>query len=242
MEWDEQVARFKILEEGRALVESGDFRQYNAVYNSIMRAREELILAVRYLVLMIVDKYSKRPNRRDEYISEGYHAIIDGVDLFRLEKGIRWTTYASSCIRYRMYKVDKSSSLIHIPFYVYDGTAKRPEDIADVPLEEIKKLCNPSRLKTTSKNESWDRERETPIVYNEDINQFERTDNSQVVHRALAMLNERLRFVATKRMNGLTLKEIGDEMGVTKERVRQIETEAFDKLKQYLLKLGYVHG
>jgi RNA polymerase sigma factor (sigma-70 family) len=48
----------------------------------------------------------------------------------------------------------------------------------------------------------------------------------------LGSLDERERRVAIGRVGGETLKEIGKELGVSAERVRQIETRANDKLRK----------
>jgi RNA polymerase sigma-32 factor len=54
------------------------------------------------------------------------------------------------------------------------------------------------------------------------------------ISNALSALKEKERYVIENRFiaePSLTLQEIGDELGITKERVRQIETEAIKKLK-----------
>ena len=55
------------------------------------------------------------------------------------------------------------------------------------------------------------------------------------ISNALSTLNEKERFVIENRMMiepPLTLQEIGDRLGLSKERVRQIENEAVKKLQQ----------
>lgn len=42
------------------------------------------------------------------------------------------------------------------------------------------------------------------------------------------------------RSRPLTLQEVGDALGVTRERARQIEVKALSKLKKRLLARGYV--
>lgn len=56
------------------------------------------------------------------------------------------------------------------------------------------------------------------------------------VNALLSVLDPRERIIITKRFNldyegRRTLKEIGEEIGLTRERIRQIETEALEKLK-----------
>lgn len=38
----------------------------------------------------------------------------------------------------------------------------------------------------------------------------------------------------TSALDGLTLQEVGDEVGITRERVRQVETKALIKLRKKL--------
>lgn len=58
---------------------------------------------------------------------------------------------------------------------------------------------------------------------------------------ALNRLNEReSRIIKARRLteDGATLEELGEELGISKERVRQIETRALEKLKLALSDRG----
>ncbi len=62
---------------------------------------------------------------------------------------------------------------------------------------------------------------------------------SHWLNDALASLTERERFIITRRRlqdDGDTLEVLGEKMGVSKERVRQIETRAMQKLENHLRK------
>ncbi len=59
------------------------------------------------------------------------------------------------------------------------------------------------------------------------------------LHSALTVLNEReLRIVRERRLRdeGATLESLGASLGISKERVRQIENRALDKLREALLR------
>lgn len=62
----------------------------------------------------------------------------------------------------------------------------------------------------------------------------ERAEAAERVRRAVAKLPERLQRVVALRMQDQTLEQVSAQMGVTKERVRQIEAQAHEQLRQLL--------
>lgn len=61
---------------------------------------------------------------------------------------------------------------------------------------------------------------------------------SEWLHEAMTVLNDRERQIIERRRltdNSATLEELGETLGISKERVRQIEARAMDKLKEALL-------
>jgi RNA polymerase sigma-32 factor len=61
------------------------------------------------------------------------------------------------------------------------------------------------------------------------------------LNRALSVLNEReLRIIRERRLRdeGATLESLGEKLGISKERVRQIENRAMQKLRTALLKIN----
>jgi RNA polymerase primary sigma factor len=64
--------------------------------------------------------------------------------------------------------------------------------------------------------------------------------NQEAVRGMLGRLNDRERQILVSRygLNGsdeMTLEQLGKELGITKERVRQIESRAQEKLRHYAL-------
>lgn len=58
---------------------------------------------------------------------------------------------------------------------------------------------------------------------------------------AMSKLNERERFIVVQRKlqdEARTLESLGEELSLSKERVRQIEAAAFQKMRRYLEKQG----
>jgi RNA polymerase sigma-32 factor len=67
------------------------------------------------------------------------------------------------------------------------------------------------------------------------IHDDERRKRAALVRQSLAALNERERYIVTERWlneEPRTLADIGGEYGLTRERVRQIEASALEKLRK----------
>lgn len=65
----------------------------------------------------------------------------------------------------------------------------------------------------------------------------EKKQKNQIISQALAQLKDREQYVIKNRMlteDIMTLEDIGAYLGVTRERVRQIEQKAFEKLSQII--------
>jgi RNA polymerase sigma-32 factor len=59
---------------------------------------------------------------------------------------------------------------------------------------------------------------------------------------ALKDLDERERFIITQRRlvdDPLTLDQLSKNFGISRERVRQVEAKAFEKLKKYVKNIDY---
>ena len=81
--------------------------------------------------------------------------------------------------------------------------------------------------------------RKNPEESFEDLN-----DNSikkDFINKAIDMLNDREKTIIRLRKfreKSITLDELGQKLKISKERVRQIETKALEKLKKYLLDIS----
>jgi len=77
----------------------------------------------------------------------------------------------------------------------------------------------------------------------EPANMFEAAETEASVHHWLGQLTDRQRWVLERRfgLNGqasMTLEKLANELGVTRERVRQIQMDALDSLRTLLSRLG----
>lgn len=68
----------------------------------------------------------------------------------------------------------------------------------------------------------------------------ERWRRVALIDRGVDRLPPREADVVRRRMAGQTLREVGDALSLSKERVRQIEAQAHDRLRAYLRNEGHV--
>ena len=78
---------------------------------------------------------------------------------------------------------------------------------------------------------------ENKFIYNQEL--FKR---KEMLATALKDLDERERFIITQRRlvdDPLTLDQLSKNFGISRERVRQVEAKAFEKLKKYVKNIDY---
>lgn len=128
------------------------------------------------------------------------------------------------------------------------GRTPRKEEISmelDSSIAKIDQILQ-FNLKSISIDARVGKDKETPIsdyLVDDSVRSPEeslmRKQNKSMIRTALAILNKQEQSVITQRYGfgggkGRTLKEIGLDMGISRERVRQIECQAKERLRRYL--------
>jgi RNA polymerase primary sigma factor len=229
-----------------------------------LEARDQMARANLRLVVNIARSYAGRGLSLHDLIEEGNLGLLRAVEGFDPSMNTRFSTYASYWIKQSIKRaLVNTAKTIRIPAYMVEllvkwrrATAKLQTDLGRPPTHEevaktlglpkkqlaiIKKAirvftANPAEQEEEgySMDEVFIDERSRPA----DSHLME-TDNRQYVLSLLKNLDEREATVLRLRF-GLdsqepkTLKEIGEHLGLTRERVRQIETDALSKLSQTL--------
>lgn len=151
------------------------------------------------------------------------------------------TTQAQKKLFYKIGKVRKALESDPQNEATYDLLAKDLE----VPKEDIMEMEQRMASRDLSLDTPFDEGKELThldLLQEESPNQEEmlareqeKSAREKEVYRALKRLNEKEVFIIKNRImsdDPLTLQEIGDQLKLSRERVRQIESEALKKLKK----------
>jgi len=169
-----------------------------------------------YLVrtnLALVLAMAKRTRLGDvdfaEIVSEGNMALIRAVDKFNVDRGFKFSTYACRAILKAFSRTAMKHSRHRTRFPVEFDPDMEKSDWVDKKRDVVEEDC---------------------------IDELK-----QIVDRNLAELSDTEQTVLRRRFNWeqteeqpLTLEEVGQIIGVTKERVRQIQNKALAKIRKLM--------
>jgi RNA polymerase sigma-32 factor len=216
------------------------------------------------LVYGLVARYRRRGDSADDLVSEGRLGLIEAADRFDLSRGVRFATYASWWVRafVRRYAlrnmriVGAPSTRVGRRLVASLPTAQRKlaqrlgrdpsrEEIAQelgVRPEEVASVMAAFRARDVALDQAF--EERWPVAQNwrfdpeQSLAHKEREVNvSRRVQEAMTGLTDRERLIVEQRLlhdDRTTLASLGDVLGVSRERVRQLEKRACDKLRNAL--------
>jgi RNA polymerase sigma factor (sigma-70 family) len=193
----------KFGDDGMTVKMAGEFLEWHRKFE---HTREYLVRTNLALVLAMAKRFRLGEMDFADVVSEGNMALLRAVDKFNVDRGFKFSTYACRAIL-------KAFSR---------GVMKASRQRTRFPLE-----FEPGREKS-----DWlDRRRDsTEEFYIEEL--------QAIVDRNLADLSSIEKKVIVHRFNWkqagdspLTLDAVGQIIGVTKERVRQIQNKALAKIR-----------
>jgi RNA polymerase primary sigma factor len=224
-------------------------------------ARRKLIESNLRLVMSITRNYTRADVPLLDLIQEGNLGLMRAVDKFDWTMGFKLSTYATWWIRQAVQRaLAEQSRTIRLPVHIADQVrrvqrARRAlgqQLSRDPTFDEIaaETELTPKRVQDLLDLVQDHVSLETPVGDGESVMSDLIEDTSAIgpeaetalrlrsteLARALAQLKPRLQRVLVLRYgldgtNGRTLEQVGVELGITRERVRQLETRALRELR-----------
>ena len=212
-------------------------------------------------VVSVAKQYQNQGLSLPDLINEGNVGLIKAAEKFDATRGFKFISYAVWWIRQTILQaLAEQSRIVRLPLNQVSAVNKiskaitkfeqeferkpSPEELAEL-VNEVPEKINDS-LRASGRHVSVD----APFVEGEDnspLDVMENTDAPAADHtliseslqmeisRALEILNERERDIIEMSFGisqpEMTLEEIGDRFGLTRERVRQIREKAIRKLR-----------
>ncbi len=160
------------------------------------------------LVASIAHRFANSPGECDELISEGNMILLNAVDKFDYSRGFRFSTYATYAIQRH--------------FYRFLNKKQRRKSVEQaIPIDILRDLA-PIH------------EQDQPLDYRVAETLIARFEDC-LEEREAVILRER--FGLNDSQSSATLKAVADQVGLSKERVRQLQKRAIEKLQDLAIQM-----
>jgi RNA polymerase primary sigma factor len=219
------------------------------------QARAAMVKKYTPLVYNVVRKYHSRYHNREDLVQEGFCGLLRAIDRFDPSRGVQFITFATFWIRafagraitlgaksHRVRVVISRGSAAALALWM-ESEGEEPSDeqiakrlgVKSKTVEEARALMNaPSELSPKLVDPG---ERPDEVFFRESAVRSQK----DALKKALSTLDPRSSEIIRRRYlkldddgRGHTLEEIGEDLGVSRERVRQLEARALGVIAESL--------
>ncbi len=171
--------------------------------------------------LALVLAMAKRVRSSDldfaDLISEGNMALLRAIDKFNVSRGFKFSTYACRAILKAFSRIGVKQTQYRNMFPTDFDPALERSDHQRRKLDGHEADCA------------------------DEVKRIVQLNTAELTDVEKAVINHRFAINRTEEANPLTLEQVGKLVGLTKERVRQIQNKALDKIRR-TLEERYIDG
>lgn len=227
-------------------------------------ARNRVVEGNLRLVVKLAKRYEKHAPKED-LVAEGNLGLFTAIDRFDLStKGrdggfIKFTTYASWWIRHHMSRMVSEppyTGMVHVPNYMIRLSYMTDEQLEGKAGTKVRMLMPQVRAalkcsgtldaRVTEADEPWDAIDQRAADPADEVANGERLENladglATLMKRANLSQREEKVVLESSQLRK-TLQELSDDLGISRERVRQVKLVAIQKLRRTAQRINYNHA
>jgi len=171
--------------------------------------RDRIVQANLRLIVSLARKFCDHYSTFEELVSDGNVTLINAANKFDCSRGFRFSTYATHATQRDYYRqIQKRRKNAH------RITGDQNEFLGEISRETTEEEVP---MKTQA------------LLYQKVMEIFENELDEREQHIVCA------RFGINEQESGQTLRSVGEQLGISKERVRQLQISAVEKLREVLL-------
>lgn len=249
----------------RKLIKSGEQNSYlTEAIGRISRLENEMFMANVRLAISVAEQYKWSRLSRMDRIQEAYIGLLRAMEKYDFSKGYKFSTYATWWLKQAVTRaIADKSRLIRLPVHIIEKVNKLLRAARQAGADSPKCMCMHDLSAASGLSDAEIKKllpaTEDACLWSDSESDYaavmchadetadpsfhaEEVSTEKYIRACLETLSEKQAEVLSYRFglkDGVekTLEEVGQIFGLTRERIRQIEAKAMEKLRHPNLKL-----